>query len=86
VEAAVQYFSGIEDIFVNQKQLYLKKLSADFEVIYKLVERKHAELKDKISSIYDQNLKEAYQYVEGLEAMKDTIYSLEKMDIRVDID
>jgi hypothetical protein len=66
--------------------LYLKKLSADFEVIYKLVERKHAELKDKISSIYDQHLKEAYQYVEGLAAIKDTISSLNRMDIRIDID
>ncbi|CDW75950.1 b-box zinc finger family protein [Stylonychia lemnae] len=86
VETAIQYFSGIEEIFVNQKQLYLKKLSADFEVIYKLVERKHAELRDKISTTYDQNLKEAYQYVEGLEALKDTIIQLEKMDIKVDID
>lgn len=82
----MQYFTGIEDIFINQKQLYLKKLAADFEVIYKLVERKHAELRDKISSIYDDNLKEAYEYVEGLEALKDTIQQLEKMDIKVDTD
>ena len=86
VDQAINYFTGIEDIFISQKHLYLKKLAADFEVIFKLVERKHAELKDKICSVYDLNLKEAYQYVEGLEALKDTISQLMKMDIQVDID
>lgn len=38
-----------------------------------MVERKHSELKDKISTLYDKNLKEAYEYVEGLEAIKETI-------------
>lgn len=66
IDAAISYFNGIEDIFLSQKELYIKKLNADFEVIFKLVERKHAELKDKVSSIYDANLKEAYEYVEGL--------------------
>ena len=86
VETAIAYFSGIEEMFVGQKQLFLKKLAADFDVIYKLVERKHAELKDKIASVYDSNLKEAYEYVEGLEALKDTIRLLDKNEIRVDLD
>ena len=55
-------------------------------MILKLVERKHAELKDKISQVYDQSLKEAYEYVEGLAALKDTILQLDKMEIRVDTD
>ena len=42
---------------MGHKDMYLKKLNADFEVIYKLVERKHTELKDKISSLYDSYLK-----------------------------
>lgn len=42
-----------------------------------MVERKHAELRDKISSAYDKHLKEAYQYVEGLNAIKETIVGLE---------
>lgn len=67
------YFSGLEEMFLTQKEMYLKKLSADFEVIYKLVERKHIELKDKIASLFDVNLKEAYQFVEGLKAIKLTI-------------
>lgn len=73
VDTAIEYFSSIEEIFISQKALYLRKLQADFEVIYKLVERKHAELKDKVQTVYDQNLKDAYQYVEGLEAIKETI-------------
>jgi hypothetical protein len=38
----------------------LKKVAADFEIIMKLVERKHAELRDKISTIYDSYLKETF--------------------------
>ena len=32
VDKAIEYFGGIEDIFLKQKHLYLKKLQADFEV------------------------------------------------------
>ena len=70
VDAAIEYFTGIEELFVRQKKLYLKKLAADFEVIRKLVERKHIELKDKIESIYDENLRSAYRYIDGLSAIK----------------
>jgi hypothetical protein len=66
--------------------LYLKKLTADFEVIYKLVERKHAELRDKISTLYDKNLKSAYEYVEGLEAIKETAGQIQNTEIKVDLD
>ena len=58
---------------MKQKNLYLSKLAADFEVIRKLVERKHVELKDKIENIYDENLRCAYRYIDGLTAMKQTI-------------
>jgi hypothetical protein len=71
---------------MSQKNLQLRKLAADFEVIGKLVERKHAELRDKIASAYDKHLKEAYQYVDGLRAMKDTIIELENRKVKVDID
>jgi flagellar basal body-associated protein FliL len=86
IASATDYFTGVEDILMNQKHLQLKKLAADFEVINKLVERKHAELRDKISNAYDKHLKEAYQYVEGLNAIRDTIMGLEHRKIKVDID
>ena len=57
IDAASEYFSGVEELFVRQKKLYLQKLAADFEVIRKLVDRKHIELKDKIEQIYDDNLR-----------------------------
>lgn len=60
IASATEYFTGVEDILMNQKSLQLMKLAADFEVINKLVERKHAELRDKISNAYDKHLKEAY--------------------------
>lgn len=62
-------------------------MAADFDVIRKLVERKHVELKDKIESIYDDNLRSAYRYIDGLSAIKQTIETVmtegdnNKMDI-----
>ena len=73
IDAAVEYFTGIEDIFTKQKALYLQKLAADFEVIRKLVERKYVELKDKIESIYEDNLQKAYRYIDGLTAIKQSV-------------
>ena len=73
IDAAVEYFTGIEDIFTKQKALYLQKLAADFEVIRKLVERKYIELKDKIESIYEDNLQTAYRYIDGLTAIKQSV-------------
>ena len=63
VDAGVSYFSGIEDIFKTQKELFMKKLNADFEVIYKLVERKHTELRDKVLAVYETHTKDANDYV-----------------------
>lgn len=51
-----------------------------------MVERKHAELREKIQSAYDKHLKEAYQYVEGLNALKETIKGLNSRKITVDVD
>jgi hypothetical protein len=51
----------------------LQKLAADFEVIRKLVERKHIELKDKIETIYDENLRLAYRYIDGLTSYKNVV-------------
>lgn len=66
--------------------MYLSKLAADFEVIYKLVERKHTELKDKICNIYDANLKQAFEYVEGLQSIQDTVKQIQNSEIKVDLD
>jgi len=86
IASASEYFAGVEDILLNQKTLQLRKLAADFEVINKLVERKHAELRDKIANAYDRHLKDAYQYVDGLTAIKETILGLDNRPIKVDID
>ena len=64
----------------------MKKLNADFEVIYKLVERKHTELKDKITNLYDSNLRQSYEYVDGLEALKETVNEIQNSEIRQDIE
>lgn len=74
VDNAIEYFNGIEQQFQVQKDLYLKKLAADFEVIRKLVERKQVELRDKIEGVYDDSLRKAYRYIDGLTAIKQTMH------------
>lgn len=57
-------------------------------MIRKLVERKHVELKDKIETIYDENLRTAYRYIDGLTTMKQTISSVitASDNLKVDIE
>jgi len=76
VDSAAEYFISVEKVFANQKMLYVQKLDADFEVIRKLLRRKHVEMRDKIESIYDENLNFAYRYIDGLDAMKNSINSV----------
>jgi hypothetical protein len=33
IDAAVSYFGGLEEMFAWQKDIFLKKLNADFEVL-----------------------------------------------------
>lgn len=63
-------------------------MAADFEVIRKLVERKHIELKDKIESIYDENLRLAYRYIDGLTSYKNVVCKVQKIgnENRLDVD
>jgi len=56
ITTAVTYFSGLEEIFVEQRDLMIKKLNADFEVLIKMVEKRRAELSFKISSTYNKLL------------------------------
>ena len=68
--------------------MYLQKLAADFEVIKKLVERKHLELRDKIEMVFDENLQLAYRYIDGLTAMKQTIQQVNEQanHLKLDVD
>lgn len=54
----------------------------------KLLERKHVELKDKIESTYDESLRVAYRYIDGLTAMKNTINSVQSAadDLKTDVE
>jgi hypothetical protein len=88
VDSAIEYFNGVEEQFQIQKDLYLKKLAADFEVIRKLVERKQIELRDKIEGVYDECLRKAYRYIDGLTAIKQTMNLVtdSSNQLRVDIE
>ena len=77
ISSACEYFRGVEDILENQKNLQLRKLAADFDVINKLVERKHAEMREKIQTAYDKHLKESYVYIDVLSGVRETIEMLD---------
>lgn len=88
IDAALEFFEGIEELNLKQKDLYLQKLAADFEVIRKLVERKHIELKDKIETVYDENLRLAYRYIDGLTSYKNVVTKVKEgaNENRLDVD
>lgn len=66
----------------------MKKLAADFEVIRKLIERKQIELRDKVEGIYDESLRKAYRYIDGLTAIKQTMHKVVEASngLMIDID
>lgn len=73
---------------MQQKHLYMQKLAADFEVMRRLIERRHVELKDKIEQVYDSHLRTAYRYIDGLSSIKQVIQSVEaqQIELKFDID
>jgi hypothetical protein len=52
IAAAMNYFSGLQEIFAEQRDLFIKKTNADFDVIIKLVQAKRAEMTTKIAETY----------------------------------
>ena len=51
---------------MGQRDLFLKKLHADFDVMQKMIERKRSELHDKVNRSYDGHLKKTLNFKEGL--------------------
>ena len=86
IEAAVSYFAGLEEIFSGQRDLFLKKLNADFDVMQKMIERKRSELIDKVSRSYDGHVRKTLNYKEGLECLQEVLTKIDKTEIRVDLD
>ena len=86
IEAAVSYFAGLEEIFRGQRDLFLKKLNADFDVMQKMIERKRSELHDKVCRSYDGHVRKTLNYKEGLECLHGVLEQIENAEIRVDLD
>ena len=59
VDGSLGWFKTAKDSILKQKDLYLKKLRADFEVIYKMLEKKYSELYQKIEKAFHNTLKES---------------------------
>lgn len=82
----MSYFSGLEEIFSGQRDLFLKKLNADFDVMQKMIERKRSELHDKVCRSYDGHVKKTLNYKEGLECLQEVLGKIENAEIRIDLD
>lgn len=52
IEAALSYFTGVGEIYAEQQDLFLKKVNTDFEVIFRMLERKKIEIQYKIKNAY----------------------------------
>jgi hypothetical protein len=57
VDAALSYYGGLEEMFAWQKDIFLKKLNADFEVLLQTINRKKSDLTAKICQAYDGHIK-----------------------------
>ena len=86
ITTAITYFSGLEEMFTEQRDLLMKKLNADFEVILKMVEKRRAEMTHQIKNTYNGMLEQAVSLKEGLQALYETITKIKNAEIRVDID
>ena len=86
IEAACSYFSGLEEIFSGQRDLFLKKLNADFDVMQKMIEVKRSELHDKVSRSYDGHVRKTLNYKEGLSCLQGVLEQISNTEIRVDLD
>ena len=51
----------------------MKKINADFEVIMKLVEKKRAQIVQKINDAYDKHLIKSVDFQAGLTALYQTM-------------
>lgn len=86
IEAACSYFSGLEEIFSGQRDLFLKKLNADFDVMQKMIERKRSELHDKVCRAYNGHVRKTLNYKEGLTCLQGILELIKNAEIRVDLD
>ena len=73
-------------MFEEQRNLFLKKLNADFDVVLRMIERKRAELSDKINVSYDLHITKTKNFAAGLLALDETMAEIKKAEIRVDLD
>ena len=80
------YFSSLQEMFCEQRDLFLKKTNADFEVLLKMLERKRTEMQMKIHETYDNAIKRTVCFKEGLQALYETLEKIKQAEIRVDID
>lgn len=52
VDTNIGFFKSAKEALAKQKQLYVEKLRADFEVLYKQLEKKYSELFLKIEKAF----------------------------------
>ena len=86
IEAAINYFAGLKEIFSEQRDLFLKKLNADFDVIQKMLDRKRSELQDKIRAAYDGHVIKTMNFTEGLSSLSNVLAQISRSTIHIDLD
>ena len=73
-------------MFSWQKDIFLKKLNTDFEVMIQTIERKRNELQVKIFAAYDSHIEKAQNLQVGLQALKESIDDIKQAEAKVDIE
>ena len=86
IHAALSYHSGLEEIYTEQRDLFLRKVQADFEAIQRLLDRKKTEMIYQISNAYKDYIDSAASAKAGLAALRDNLDRVKGAQIKLDIE
>jgi hypothetical protein len=84
--AAIDYYQGIRDIYTEQRDLFLKKVTADFDILMRMLERRKMEMQQKIAQTYNPKIDFAANLATGLKVFKDSLLKINTADVRIDLD
>ena len=73
---SVEQYSTLQDTMSKQKDLYQKKIDAEFDILIKMIEARKLELRKKVCTVFDTVLDENKNLINGLSSAQDRLQFL----------
>eukprot|EP00347_Sterkiella_histriomuscorum_P011410 403372566 len=86
VEKNIGFFKTAKEAILKQKNLYIEKLRADFEVMFKMLEKKYSEMFQKIEKAFQNSLKESVFVQAGFNSFSQRLNYLQSVNPQRDLD